>query len=81
MTEVIDTNTDITYKGHQIVVRRVDAESAGYPSSYEYEFELLVDGEVIKTATDLERDDFPANGSWSIILRHYGKAYISGMED
>lgn len=80
--EVVNDHGTDTRFGHTIQVRRVDAESAGYTSSFEYEFELLVDDEVVMTAGQLEQRGNPwAQVSWPVALRAYGKSYVDGLEE
>lgn len=80
MTQVVNNHGTEEYKGAEIQVRRVDAESAGYPSSHTYELELLVDGEVVMTASRLEERGNPwEQCSWPVSLRAYGKAMVDGV--
>lgn len=49
--------------------------------SYEHEFNLYVDGDVVVTASELERhgisfDDVP---NWTEALRTFGDAYVDGV--
>lgn len=73
---VVDHGTE-EYGEHELHVRNVDAESAGYNSRYESEFELLVDGEVVATASELE--DRGYSNPWAPALFRYGRAYVDGM--
>lgn len=66
------------HKGHTMEVNRIDNTGAGY----EYEFALEIDGEQVKTASQLERDgySFEEVNNWTNALRRFGRAYIEGME-
>lgn len=64
-----------TQNGHTIEVERVENGSR-------YEFELSVDGDVVKTATQLEREgySFEEVPNWTVALMRYGRAYVAGMD-
>jgi hypothetical protein len=64
---------------HTMEVRRVEGNDN---PKYNYEFELLVDGEVIMTAGELESlgYKFSQVPNWTTALKRYGEAYIHGLE-
>lgn len=78
MVEVESETSPRVRNGRTMLVRRVVASSAGYDTKMEYEFELLVDGEVETTATEIEKEgyEFP----WTAALFEYGEAAVSRGE-
>lgn len=68
-------------RGHEYEVERRPNES---PGGYAYEFVLVVDGEDVKTASELEAAGWagPEDGgfNWTKNLRNYAKGYIRGVE-
>lgn len=81
MTDVAEINKDCQYNGHNILVQRVNAESAGYHTDYNYEFELYIDDDILMTASELEQRGNPwGQTRWTVSLKAYAKAYIDGVE-
>jgi len=77
--EVLNDHGTVQYREHDLQVRRVDAASAGYDTGFENEFELLVDDEVVATATEIEAEGW--KNPWAKSLRLYGKAFVDGRLD
>lgn len=77
MTDVLNDHGEQEYRGHTIHVRRVDVDSTHYARPTPYEFELLIDGELITTSTQIERNASFSN-PWADALFKYGHAYIDG---
>lgn len=75
--EILEEHDSKEYRDHELQVRRVDAESAGYSSTYDYEIELLVDGSIVMTASQLEDRDWEM--PWVPALYRYGRAYVDGQ--
>jgi hypothetical protein len=78
MVDVESETSPRVHDGRTMSVRRVVASSAGYDTKMEYEFELLVDGEVETTATELEEDGYEY--PWTAALFEYGEAAIDRGE-
>jgi hypothetical protein len=68
-----------TYKNTKYEIERREVNGS---AKYNYEFYLVVDGEDVITATELERRGYsgPEDGGspWSNHLKRYAKAYIDG---
>jgi hypothetical protein len=80
MTQVMDDHGTKEYRGHELHVQRVDVVTTDYRRPTTFEFELHVDGELLTTATQIERS-MGYEAPWVSALFRYGKTYVRGMEE
>jgi len=77
--DTIEDETTGRWRDTEYRIVRTEDDYYTLGSGFNYEFVLVVDGEVITTAGELEQEEW--DRPWIPALTRYAKAYIDGASD